>query len=319
MSESFQRRKMASNVQRDITMVGIGDLYVRRRWKAVLFPLGRIVLAVLLVGGMVAVAQLVVKRLEGVLSLGGAAPAVYYLVYLVVGVLVTYFVYRAYVHFVEKRTLTELSGTGAPKELGIGMLVGFALIAVIVGVLWLPGFYQVTGAGTWTAIFAVLANDGAGAFVEEVLLRGVVFRISEEKLGTWIALVISAVIFALLHLASANVTVASLIVVGIEGGVLLSAAYVFTRRLWLAIGIHFAWDFSQDYVFGVGRGVEGLVRGQITGPTLLSGGSAGIEGSFVALILCLIVSAYLLARAAWKRNIVKSPRARGAGRVREAS
>ena len=278
---------------------------MRRRWKAVLFPLGRIVLAVLLVGGMVAVAQLVVKRLEGVLSLGGAAPAVYYLVYLVAGVLVTYFVYRAYVHFVEKRAVTELSGTGAPRELGIGMLVGFALVAVIVGVLWLPGFYQVTGAGAWTAIFAVLANDGAGAFVEEVLLRGVVFRISEEKLGTWIALVISAVIFALLHLASANVTVASLIVVGIEGGVLLSAAYVLTRRLWLAIGIHFAWDFSQDYVFGVGRGVEGLVRGQITGPTLLTGGVSGIEASVLALLVCLAVGTYLLLRAKRKVDFVR--------------
>ena len=276
-------------------------------------------LAVLLVGGMVAVAQLVVKAFEGVLSLGGAAPGVYYLVYLVVGVLVAYFVYRAYVHHVERRILTELSGTGAPKELGIGMLVGFALVAVIVGALWLPGYYHVAGAGVWTTIFVVLANDGAGAFVEEVLLRGVVFRISEEKLGTWIALVISAVIFALLHLASANATVVSVIVVGLEGGILLSAAYVLTRRLWLAIGIHFAWDFSQDYLFGVGRGAEGLVRGQITGPALLSGGGAGIEGSLVALILCLMVSVYLLARAARKGNIVKPPRVRGGGRISEAS
>jgi membrane protease YdiL (CAAX protease family) len=39
-------------------------------------------------------------------------------------------------------------------------------------------------------------------------------------------------------------------VVGVEGGVLLSAAYVLTRRLWLAIGIHFGWDFSQDAIFG---------------------------------------------------------------------
>jgi len=291
---------------------------MKTRLKAALLRLGRMVLVVLLVGGSVALAQLAVKALKGVLSLGGAAPATYYVAYLIVGGLVAYFVYRAYVRFVEKRDLTELSLPGAPKELGIGMLLGFALVAAIVGILWMMGYYRVVGAGTWTAIFAVVANDGAGAFVEEILFRGVVFRISEEKLGTWIALAISALLFALLHLASANATVTSVVVVGLEGGVLLSAAYVLTRRLWFGIGIHFAWDFAQDYVFGVGRGVEGLVRGQITGPAPLSGGSAGIEGSLLTLLLCLIVGAYLLARAARKGNVVKPSRALGGGKVRLA-
>jgi uncharacterized protein len=289
------------------------------RWKAALLPLGRIVLAVLLVGGAVAVAQVVVKALKGVLSLGGFVPAVYYLAYLIVSVLVAYFVYRAYVRFIEKRAVPELSGDGAPRELGIGMLVGLGLVCVVVGLLWLFGCYHVTGVGVWTAVFAVLANDGAGAFVEEVLLRGVVFRISEERLGTWIALGISVLIFALLHLASANATFTSVVVVGIEGGVLLSAAYVLTRRLWLAIGIHFAWDFAQDYVFGLGRGADGLVRAQLTGPGFLSGGSAGIEGSILALIFCLLVSALLLLRSGRKGNFVRPSIGRGGEKAVPAS
>jgi len=281
------------------------------RWKAVLLPVGRIVLAILMVGGAVTVAQVVVKTLKGVLSLGGLVPAVYYLAYLIVSVLVAYFVYRAYVRLIEKRAVPELSGDGAPKEFSIGMLVGLGLVFVVVGLLWLLGCYHVTGVGVWTAVFVVLANDGAGAFVEEVLLRGVVFRISEERLGTWIAIGISVLIFALLHLASANATVTSVVVVGIEGGVLLSAAYVLTRRLWLAIGIHFAWDFAQDYVFGLGRSADGLVRAQLTGPGYLSGGSAGIEGSILSLILCLLVSAFLLVISARKGNLVRPSFGRG--------
>jgi membrane protease YdiL (CAAX protease family) len=183
------------------------------------------------------------------------------------------------------------------------MLLGFALVAAIVGILWLLGLYRVTGVGVWTAVFAVLANDGAGAFVEEILFRGVIFRISEEKLGTWVAPAISALLFALLHLTSPHATATSVIVVGLEGGVLLSAAYVLTRRLWLAIGIHFAWDFAQDYVFGLTNG--GLLRGNLSGPALLSGGSNGIEGSILALGLCLAVSWYLLVRAARKGRIVR--------------
>jgi hypothetical protein len=69
-------------------------------------------------------------------------------------------------------------------------------------------------------------------------------------------------------------------VVGIEGGVLLSAAYVLTRRLWLAIGIHFGWDFSQDAIFGVGKGAKGLVVGELSGPALLSGGERRHRGLF---------------------------------------
>jgi membrane protease YdiL (CAAX protease family) len=179
------------------------------------------------------------------------------------------------------------------------------MVAAIVGTLWLLGYYRIAGANAWTVAFVLLANDGAGAFVEEIILRGIIFRITEEKLGTWAALGISVVLSSLLHLASPGATVMSTLAVGLEAGIMLSAAYVLTRRLWLAIGIHFAWDFSQDYVFGVGRGVEGLVRGQITGPTLLTGGVSGIEASVLALLVCLAVGTYLLLRAKRKVDFVR--------------
>jgi membrane protease YdiL (CAAX protease family) len=275
-------------------------------WKALLGPLGRIVLAAVLVVAAVAAAQVVVKLLKDVLSLGGAAPAVYYLVYLVASVLVAYFVYRAYVRLVEKRPVTELSGARAPRELGIGAAIGLSLVAVVVGTLWVLGYYRIAGTNALGVLFVSLANDGAGAFVEEVVLRGIVFRITEEKLGTWVALAISVVLFALLHLASPNATLTSTVVVGVEGGVLLSAAYVLTRRLWLAIGVHFGWDFSQDAIFGVGKGAKGLLSGDLSGPVWLSGGSAGIEGSVVALLLCVVVGAYLLVRAGRRGNLLAS-------------
>lgn len=274
-------------------------------WKVIRLSPVRIVLAIVAVGGAVAVAQLLVKALEGVLSLGNNVPGLYYAAYLIVSVLVAYFVYRAYVRIVEERPVTELSMAEAPKELGFGMMIGLGLVSLTVGILWLLGDYRITGVGVWTGTFALLANDGAGAFVEEILLRGVVFRITEERLGTWIAIAISALLFALLHLTSANATVASTVVVGLEAGVLLSATYVLTGRLWLAIGIHFAWDFAQDAVFGISGGAAGLVRAELSGPVLLSGGNSGIEGSVLALFLCLMVSAYLLVRAARKGRIVR--------------
>jgi len=276
------------------------------RWKTITGSVVKIVLAVLLVGGAVAVAQVAVKLLRVVLSVGNTVPAFYYLAYLVVSVLVAYLVYRTYVRLVEKRAVTELSGIGASRGLGVGALLGLGLVAATVGVLWLLGFYGVAGANAFTVVFVSLANDGAGAFVEEILLRGVIFRITEERLGTWLALAISVILFALLHLASSGATVISTIAVGTEGGILLSAAYVLSRRLWLAIGIHFGWDFAQDAVFGVGS-APGLIRGDLSGPALVSGGSAGVEGSVVALMLCLGVGAYLLVRANQQGDFISPP------------
>jgi len=102
-------------------------------WKSFLGPWARIVLAAVLVVGAVAAVQVVVKLLKGVLSLGGVLPALYYLAYLLVSVLVCYFVYRAYVRLVERRPVGELSGAGASRELGIGAAIGLGLVVVVVG------------------------------------------------------------------------------------------------------------------------------------------------------------------------------------------
>ena len=255
-------------------------------------------------GAAVAGAQVVVKLLRAPLSLGDAVPAAYYASYLIVSLLVAWLAYLTYVRVVERRPVAELSGAGAPRELGMGMLAGLGLVSVTIGALWLLGYYQVRGANAWTVVFVLLANDGAGAFVEEILLRGIVFRITEEVLGTWLALALSALLFALLHLTGPDATVTGAIVVGLEGGILISAAYVLTRKLWLPIGLHFGWDFSQDALFGVGRGAKGLVRADLTGPSLLSGGASGVEGSILALLLCLVASAYLILRARQRAKLV---------------
>src|SRR5919112_937233 len=105
------------------------------RWRRIMGPVVRIVFAIFLVGVAVAVAQLAVKLLHDVLSLGGAVPTAYYLVYLIVSVLVAYLTYQTYVRVVEKRSVTELSGAGAPRELGIGALVGSGMVAAIVRTL----------------------------------------------------------------------------------------------------------------------------------------------------------------------------------------
>jgi hypothetical protein len=86
----------------------------------------------------------------------------------------------------------------------------------------------------------------------------------------------------------------------LEAGVLLGAAYVVTGRLWLPIGLHIGWNFTKGSVYGMqisGNTADtGLLHGSLTGPRLLTGGAFGPEASIVAVVLCLLVAAYRLAR-----------------------
>jgi hypothetical protein len=96
------------------------------------------------------------------------------------------------------------------------------------------------------------------------------------------------------------------IVVG--ASVLLTGAFKLTGRLWLPIGIHVAWNFTQGGIFGVtvsGHPGEGLFQGTLTGPDWLSGGAFGAEASVVAIVLCFCAGLIFFAIADHQGRIVQ--------------
>ena len=216
-------------------------------------------------------------------------------------IVAVHFAYRGIVRLLERRTPDELSLDGAARETGAGALVGGGCLTVTVAIIAALGYYQVEGTGAWATALATAVAIAAGAgYIEEVIFRGVVFRIAEEALGTWLALGITVALFGLAHLGNPNATLYGAAAIGIEAGMLLGAAYVLTRRLWFAIGLHFAWNFLQAGVFGPsvsGVGVQSVLRSELTGPELLSGGALGVEGSVFAIAVCLLTSMVLLSRA----------------------
>ena len=96
--------------------------------------------------------------------------------------------------------------------------------------------------------------------------------------------------FAALHLANPGATVLAAATVAMAG-LVFSAMYALTGRLWLPIGLHFAWNFAQGYLFGAsvsGREPGGSVAVSTAHPgnaTWLTGGAIGPEASVVALVL----------------------------------
>jgi membrane protease YdiL (CAAX protease family) len=215
--------------------------------------------------------------------------------------------YATYVRVIEKRAVAELSGRRAAREFGIGLALGALLFSVTIGLLAALGVYRVTGNNGWENMLTVLtACIFAGVF-EEVLIRGILFRILELWLGSWVALSVSAVIFGVLHLLNPGATFLNAAAISIEAGVLLAAAYMLTRRLWLCIGTHIAWNFTEGGFFSVavsGGESKGLLQSRMVGPDWLTGGAFGAEASVVALVVCLAAGIVLLVLAIRRGNIV---------------
>src|SRR5436189_3717292 len=177
-----------------------------------------------------------------------------------------------------------------PRELGAGILFGAVLFTIVIAVLWLTGSYHITGTNALIEILPILGLSMVSGLFEEILFRGILFRIVEESLGSWLALIISGMLFGALHIINPGATLSSALAVALEAGLLLAAAYMLTRRLWFAVGIHFAWNFTQGGIFGVhvsGNDFTGLFSSTMTGPEWLTGGTFGAEASVVAVVVCL--------------------------------
>jgi phosphate/sulfate permease len=137
----------------------------------------------------------------------------------------------------------------------------------------------------------------------------VLFRILEQSFGTSVALVASALLFGFAHGINPGATLISDVAIVIEAGLLLGVAYALTRNLWLAIGIHTGWNFTEGSVFGASvSGTQGhgsLFHSTLTGSDLLSGGAFGPEASVIAIAVCgsaaLILGVLVYRRGGWLR------------------
>ena len=215
--------------------------------------------------------------------------------------------YAAYVRLVERRPLLEFGRRGALKELAAGLLIGAALFGTTIAVLAALGLYRIQGTRELSVLVVPLAMSIGAGVIEEIMFRGVIFRITESSLGTGFALLISAVLFGLVHLANPRATVLGAVAIIFEAGIMLAGAYLLTRRLWLPIGIHIGWNFTQGGVFSVpvsGFTSTGLFDGTLSGPEWLSGGEFGAEASIVAVVVCVALALVLLRRAAQRGHFI---------------
>jgi membrane protease YdiL (CAAX protease family) len=177
-----------------------------------------------------------------------------------------------------------------------GALGGAILFCLVMGLIWAAGFARFDGAGNWAALVPTLGRAAAAAVGEEIVFRGAVFRILEQGVGTPAALLVSALLFGAIHAANPGATLVSDMAIALEAGVLLGLAYAAARNLWLPIGIHFGWNFTEGGIFGAavsGNRAHGVLNFPLSGSAIVTGGAFGPEASIVSVAVCLSASLLL--------------------------
>lgn len=270
------------------------------------FPLVKIIVGLLAIFIAIGIVQSIVDLLLNALNIHGQwASLILNISIAAASVTAYYFLYKFY----EKRTISELSTKLLATNLGGGILLGFGLMSMVILTMYIFGCYKIMSISTTLVVIPMLAMSIVSGISEEILIRGVLFRIIEEKLGSYIAIAITAIVFGLLHIWNPNSSIYASLSIAIEAGILLAAAYVFTRNLWFPIAIHFMWNFSQGWIYGASvSGTEtagALVNAEFSGSPLITGGSFGPEASIPAIVFCSIASVYLLVMSHKRNNIVR--------------
>ena len=218
-------------------------------------------------------------------------------------------VYKLVIVRLGERPRDDLPIAAAPRGLALGVLTGFLLFCALVGIAALFDVYNIVGPGnTRELVKDLIGMTILAAFMEELLFRGILFRWIEAFAGSWAALVVTSALFGLAHIFNANATWMSSLAIMVEAGALLGGAYMLSRNLWVPMGLHAAWNFTQGFLFDVpvsGNDMHGLVQAKLSGPVLLSGGPFGLEASMIGVVLSIPLGAFLILLAARRGHLVQ--------------
>lgn len=218
--------------------------------------------------------------------------------------------YALVVWLAEGRRPQELSLRQAPAELAIGLAIGAAMLSAAVGGLYLLGIYDISGpraASPWGTI-AMAVESGV---MEELIMRAIILRLLMRAFGIWPALVLQAALFGALHLANPNASPIAAAAIAIEAGLMLAGFYLLTGRLWMSIGVHAAWNFTQGWVWGASVSGIPVVESWLVSkprpgaPEFLSGGAFGPEASLPAMVVGTLTAVVVLWWA-WKKGNFKA-------------
>lgn len=134
------------------------------------------------------------------------------------------------------------------------------------------------------------------AFNEEIFMRGYILNNLMTSKNKYIALLISALIFSVLHALNPNISFLAFVNLMLAG-IILGSTYIFTRNLWFPISLHLFWNFFQGPVLGYsvsGMKINSIFKVTLTGSNTINGGQFGFEGSLVCTVILIIAISLIM-------------------------
>ncbi|MGD8718702.1 MAG: CPBP family intramembrane metalloprotease [Candidatus Zixiibacteriota bacterium] len=203
-----------------------------------------------------------------------------------------------------RRPLSSLGlrGRDAPRNLAVGFAGGVAFIGVTCAAIFLAGgaefHYAPPAAGDALRLLGPLALFALFAAAEEFYLRGYPVMVLDESWGRVAAVLLTSVVFSVLHLMNPGAGVLPFVNVALAG-VILALIYLRSGSLWLAIGFHWGWNFGEGPLLGFsvsGMATDAtLFEAAPKGAAWLSGGAFGPEGSVALTVTGTILILLLVA------------------------
>ena len=193
--------------------------------------------------------------------------------------------------------------TGWLQNLLFGSLLGAATLSLAIAIAWAFGgvSFAVNAAGAsaivQTLLISLAVFAAAGA-AEEALFRGYIFQTFDRSRLTLFAIVLTSLLFATVHNANPNASAFSWGNTFLAG-IWFAVAYLRTRDLWFATGLHVMWNWMQGAFFGIEvSGLRELIPAPLlmetdAGPAWLTGGTYGLEGGIACTIALLISTAVI--------------------------
>jgi len=274
-------------------------------WRRIVdYPLVTMLLAIVLFIITIAIAAAIVKLVP--VKIPGFT---FDMKFSVLAIVLLLLLYELVIRRMGEHPRDDYRDPNALRRLLIGLGAGFAVFSVAVGVAAALGVYRITSGGDLSQLLPALI--GAALFPavnEELLFRGILFRWLEEWGGSWAALLVTSALFGCAHLLNPNASAIAAIGIAFEAGVMLGAAYMLTRSLWLPMGLHAAWNFAQGEVYDIpvsGMPVHGIVQAQLSGPPLLTGNGFGLEASVIAIVVATLFGLWLLWMAIKKGELMQ--------------
>lgn len=187
---------------------------------------------------------------------------------------------------------------GALGQLGVGTFIAIAFLSFGFLLLWLSNWIRVDSID-WNAslFFGFAFMFLIQSTMEEVLSRSYLIPAIENKFGKWVAVLLSSILFCILHLFNPNIALLPILNLFMAGA-LLGLLYIRYRSIWAPIGLHAAWNFFQGSFFGFevsGIEVYSFLNTTEQGPDIITGGVFGFEGSILALLM-LTTASWIIAK-----------------------